>query len=283
MIDGPGRITDGQRGQYMARLRGTRSGGRHVLVDEAWAAFSERLAARGAAVPSPVAPTALRTALTSLGATSRRYPSSPHSCRSSRTASLPHPPRTSPHGSRADYDLDLLILAYRTDPGTAGRPADDPTRSPPGETGEALADLVAAGFHSVRVLPDPAWPGRARAGSGRRAPRAAPIARGCRRRRCTAGTRSSLYSRPGGAEVLGVACWRPPREPVSTSCGATGGCILFAGVRRLRASRWGRPVRGADRAARRRGARPRAVRLPHEPARAAVPARHRDQHLRHPS
>ncbi|WP_125130408.1 hypothetical protein [Microbacterium sp. 10M-3C3] len=154
VIEGPGESPAAADVRFDAKLRGAQTGGRHILVDEAWTAAGERFQAAGAAVPDPVSPAQLRTTLTALGARPP-VPLDPAVAPLAGIGLAPAAPEEFAARVASEYDLDLLLL-YRFDPGLVGLAPDSAeARDRRDAVVDRLADLTAAGFHSVRLLPDP--------------------------------------------------------------------------------------------------------------------------------
>ncbi|MFF4911222.1 hypothetical protein ACFY2T_40885 [Streptomyces sp. NPDC001260] len=152
VIEGPGRLADGETGRYVARMRGAGSG-RHVLVDEVWGRAAPGLAHSGAPAPDPLDPAALDALLESVATAPPAVPAALQPLVAA--GHIPATPGEFTARVREAYDQDLL-LGVVVSPGAAGLAADDPAAV--AARNLLVADLsvfTAAGFHAVRMLPHP--------------------------------------------------------------------------------------------------------------------------------
>lgn len=154
-IEGSATMSQRATSRLEARMRRRSAAARHVLVDEAWERLLERLPAprRGAALT----PATLRDALALLAAGGVTLPAG-----AGPLVGLGLAPGAVPAfaGAIAErFDLDLAIGWPIVDDDLALAPADARAAAARDRVAADLQDAVAAGFHSVRVLPDPAGAG----------------------------------------------------------------------------------------------------------------------------
>ncbi len=154
-IEGGATLARGATARLEARMRRRSSAARHLLVDEAWERLLERLPAarRGTALT----PAKLRDALSSLSGGGTALPAAAVPLVGLGLAPAAVPEFATAVGER--FDLDLAIGWVIDDAGLALPSADAGAVLARERAVSDLQDAVAAGFHSVRLLPDPGGSG----------------------------------------------------------------------------------------------------------------------------